>query len=139
VVNGEEFTLEGAQLKEALQYSPTLGLPSLLKHLDALRQAYHAPVHLSSTPSERADADMEAQADSSRYASMVSTGSQVGLVQCITLFAFLALSIRRLGFLIFCLQHSVLFFGGQDALSKAFEMLLNPGDHLLVEAPTYRY
>lgn len=77
MVSGEEFTLEGAQLKEALQYSPTLGLPSLLKHLDALRQAHHAPVKLSSAASEGVEADEERQNDSTRCASMVSTGSQV--------------------------------------------------------------
>lgn len=77
MVSGEEFTLEGAQLKEALQYSPTLGLPSLLKHLDALRQAYHAPVKLSSATSEGVQADEECQNSSIRCASMVSTGSQV--------------------------------------------------------------
>ena len=93
MAGGASFTLEGAQLDAALQYSPTLGLPQLLRHLDTLRHAYHAPVSLASvasgseaatTTAAAADDDpggnSRAAADVPRL-SMVSTGSQVTLVR----------------------------------------------------------
>jgi kynurenine/2-aminoadipate aminotransferase len=80
-VAGATFDLCGASLTEALQYSPTAGLPSLLQHLDTLQAHFHG---VRQVPN----------------GALVTTGSQ-------------------------------------DALSKAFEMVLDPGDALLVEAPTY--
>lgn len=65
---------------EALQYSPTCGLPVLVNELVALQEREHSPVN--------------------PFKVMVSTGSQ-------------------------------------DALTKAFDMLLDPGESLLVENPTY--
>ena len=41
--DGTVLHLEGADLDEALQYSPTRGLPRLLRHLEALQAAEHAP------------------------------------------------------------------------------------------------
>jgi kynurenine/2-aminoadipate aminotransferase len=70
-----------AQMEECLQYSPTGGLPRLVKHLQALQLQEHNP------PSGQAKL-------------------------CVTT-------------------------GCQDALSKAFDMLLDVGDSILVENPTY--
>eukprot|EP00501_MAST-03F_sp_TOSAG23-6_P000742 GSMAST32.ASY1.ANO1.770.1 assembled CDS len=69
-------------LEEVLQYSPTLGLPSLIEQLEIIQSTYH--------PSEH----------SKNSSILVGTGSQ-------------------------------------DVLTKSFEMLLNPGDSLLLETPTY--
>ena len=77
--DGSEIELGGARLEASLQYSPTLGLPSLRAHLQALQEAEHGV-----------------------------TGRQV----CVTT-------------------------GSADALSKAFDALLDEGDALLVESPTY--
>ena len=79
--DGSEIELSGARLEASLQYSPTLGLPPLLAHLQALQEAEHGV-------SDR----------------------QVSL--CVTT-------------------------GSADALSKAFDALLDEGDALLVESPTY--
>ena len=77
--DGSEIVLSGTRLEASLQYSPTLGLPPLLTHLQALQEAEHRV-------SDR----------------------QV----CVTT-------------------------GSADALSKAFDALLEEGDALLVESPTY--
>ena len=39
--DGSEIELGGARLEASLQYSPTLGLPSLRAHLQALQEAEH--------------------------------------------------------------------------------------------------
>lgn len=75
-----ELVLEGDALREALQYSPTPGIPSLHGWLCDLQRREHS-----------LDGD---------FSLCVSTGSQ-------------------------------------DALSKAFAALLDPGDSLVVEDPTY--
>jgi kynurenine/2-aminoadipate aminotransferase len=83
--DGSEVELSGASLEAALQYSPTPGLPSLVKHLHHLQDTEHGPVNPSS-------------------------GTERQL--CVTT-------------------------GSADALSKAFDMLLDEGDALLVESPTF--
>jgi len=72
-----------AETEEALQYSPTPGLPGLLSQLRALQQREHKHPR----PNES-------------WSIAVSTGSQ-------------------------------------DSLTKAFEMLVEEGDNLLVDLPTY--
>eukprot|EP00808_Paulinella_micropora_P010892 g51762.t1 len=79
------LSLTPQQTAEALQYSATTGLPGLVKHLQALQMAEHAPPCLAAGERPRLH---------------VTTGSQ-------------------------------------DALSKAFEMVVAPGDNLLCEEPTY--
>lgn len=81
--SGEMVTLTQDELKAALQYSATPGMPALLKELHAMQIREHDPKY-----------------DISEFAVSVTTGSQ-------------------------------------DALSKAFEMFINPGDEFLVENPTY--
>ena len=39
--DGSEFTLDGAELNRALQYSPTPGMPALLKHVQQLQRWEH--------------------------------------------------------------------------------------------------
>ncbi len=78
--DGTRCRLGERETVEALQYSPTCGLPVLVNELVALQEREHSPVN--------------------PFKVMVSTGSQ-------------------------------------DALTKAFDMLLDPGESLLVENPTY--
>lgn len=80
--SGENIELSQKELDEALQYSPTPGLPVLVSELQKLQRREH-----------QADALPEWQLS-------VTTGSQ-------------------------------------DALNKAFEMLIQEGDTVLVENPTY--
>lgn len=80
--SGKQLTLDTDRLHEALQYSPTPGLPSLLAALRRLQLREH-------TSSRESDFDIT-----------VTTGSQ-------------------------------------DGLSKAFDMLLEEDDTLLLESPTY--
>ena len=77
--DGSEIELGGPRLEASLQYSPTLGLPPLVAHLQALQAAEHG-----------------------------AGDRQV----CVTT-------------------------GSADALSKAFDALVDEGDTLLVESPTY--
>ena len=88
-VKGREapVTLSSNLLGQALQYSNSYGLPSLLDHWKDVLQREHA-----ASPYYR-NQDKE-------LAVMATTGSQ-------------------------------------DAISKAFDMILNPGDSLLLENPTY--
>ena len=79
--SGQQLSLTPAELNEALQYSPTPGLPSLVAELTALQRRTHAP-------------------PTKDWGVIVTVGSQ-------------------------------------DGLCKAFEMLLNPDDSVLVEDPTY--
>lgn len=82
LTDGTVLEISGAQqLSEALQYSPTPGLPRLVAHLRDLQLKEHNP------PS-----------------------AEVRL--CVTT-------------------------GSADALGKAFEMLIAPGDNVLVDNPTY--
>lgn len=65
---GGSFEIKDAKLLEALQYSGTNGLPSLLAHLEVLRRAYHSPTTALDSPA----ADIE-------RTSLISTGSQDAL------------------------------------------------------------
>ena len=78
--SGVQLDVSGDQIEECLQYSPTRGLPGLVKHLNSFQVAEHGPKQ--------------------PFELMVTAGSQEGL-------------------------------------TRAFEMLLSPGDTLLVEEPTY--
>eukprot|EP01128_Nolandella_sp_AFSM9_P012351 TRINITY_DN9193_c0_g1_i1.p1 TRINITY_DN9193_c0_g1~~TRINITY_DN9193_c0_g1_i1.p1 ORF type:complete len:483 (-),score=116.72 TRINITY_DN9193_c0_g1_i1:111-1409(-) len=78
------YDIDGNDLKAALQYSESYGIPPLVKQLKDLQQRKHTPPYAS-------DADW----------------------------------------------HVIATTGSQDALSKAFEMLLSEGDSLLMENPTY--
>jgi kynurenine/2-aminoadipate aminotransferase len=78
---GDTLSLTKAELNEALQYSPTPGLPNLCAQLASLQVREHNPQYKD-------------------WSTLVTCGSQ-------------------------------------DALGKAFEMLLNPGDSVIVEDPTY--
>ncbi|EQC42748.1 hypothetical protein SDRG_00471 [Saprolegnia diclina VS20] len=79
--SGETMDLRGAALEAALQYSPTPGIPELVKTISGMMEQEHSP---------RGPARVLS----------VTTGSQ-------------------------------------DALYKAFEMLLGENDALLIEKPTY--
>lgn len=66
---GESFEIAGSKLTEALQYSSTTGLPSLLSQLDELRRTFHKPEHTGAPQDHRV--------------SLVGTGSQViSMCQC---------------------------------------------------------
>ena len=78
--SGARIELSGAQLDAALQYSPTPGLPSLVKHLKRLQEWEH--------------------------------GAGANVEVCVTT-------------------------GSADALSKAFDALLDADDSLLLESPTF--
>ncbi|OQR99619.1 hypothetical protein THRCLA_06440 [Thraustotheca clavata] len=79
--SGKTMDINGAALESALQYSPTPGLPELVKTLTEMMEREHAPPTMARMLS-------------------ITTGSQ-------------------------------------DALYKAFEMLVGEDDSLLVEKPTY--
>lgn len=77
---GQVISLAPERVKQALQYSPSYGLPPLLAQLDKLQKGLHSPL--------------------GDFKVCVGTGSQSLLARC-------------------------------------FDMLLNPGDTLLIEAPSY--
>lgn len=81
--DGTSLSLTPAELNEALQYSPTPGIPKFIAQLKQMMIREHAP-----------------KMDESAWTVSVSTGSS-------------------------------------DALYKAFEMLVEEGDSVLIEAPTY--
>ena len=83
VDDGTKLELSQQELNEALQYSPTPGLPGFIKQLRELQIREHAP---------------KLPADS--WAISVATGST-------------------------------------DCLFKAFDLLVEEGDNVLIEAPTY--
>jgi kynurenine/2-aminoadipate aminotransferase len=58
------FNIEGKNMQEALQYSPTNGLPGLLAHLNTIMEAFH---------------NESGSFDAVPRTSMVSTGSQDAL------------------------------------------------------------
>eukprot|EP01061_Rhynchopus_euleeides_P001128 TRINITY_DN10803_c0_g1_i1.p1 TRINITY_DN10803_c0_g1~~TRINITY_DN10803_c0_g1_i1.p1 ORF type:complete len:415 (+),score=188.17 TRINITY_DN10803_c0_g1_i1:119-1363(+) len=80
VAGGKELEVPADQLKLALQYSSSTGMPKLNRQLLDMQKRYHAP---------QGDVKL-----------LIGTGSQ-------------------------------------SLLAQGFDMLLNPGDSLLVEAPTY--
>ena len=80
VAGGHRLQATAADVREALQYSPTPGLPELVSRLSRMQQGEHAP------------------------AAQVST---------------------------------IVVPGSQDGLAKLFDALLEEGDALLVEEPTY--
>jgi kynurenine/2-aminoadipate aminotransferase len=63
-VGEASFNIEGKNMQEALQYSPTNGLPGLLAHLNTIMEAYH---------------NESGSFDAVPRTSMVSTGSQDAL------------------------------------------------------------
>lgn len=87
-MDGRDIKLQGSDMKKALQYSSTQGVPSLLGFIHQIHNHFHNPKI------------MKMKCETSSFDAIVTTGSQ-------------------------------------DGLSKVFEMLLNPGDAILVDNPCY--
>jgi kynurenine/2-aminoadipate aminotransferase len=83
LVDGSQLSFTPTELNEALQYSPTPGLPKFVAQLKAMMVREHKP-----------------QMDESTWTVSVATGSS-------------------------------------DAIFKAFDMLVEAGDNVLIEAPTF--
>ncbi|XP_029430992.1 kynurenine/alpha-aminoadipate aminotransferase, mitochondrial isoform X2 [Rhinatrema bivittatum] len=88
VRDGTTITIGEDMMKQALQYSSSLGIPDLVSWLKNLQKSLHNPPTANYSP-EKGQMDL-----------------------CVTT-------------------------GSQEALSKVFDMLINSGDNILLDAPTY--
>lgn len=125
-VGESKYALSQTEIRDALQYSPTPGIPALISELQNLQQREHSPPYAD-------------------FSVLTSTGGQGKSVSQL-LYRCIAQSssdpVHRASFLSFIRFKRVYNFisillSSVDSLWKAFEMLLEPGDSVIVESYTY--
>lgn len=135
LTTGKTLSISAADTALALQYSATAGLPELVKFLRELQQREHEPkgygdadanMNANANANANADGNANANANASQppFDMCVFNGSQEGLAK-------VDVSVRVVAYVF---SYTALI----DATCKAFEMLITPGDHVLVESPMYR-
>eukprot|EP00911_Craspedida_sp_UC1_P000973 UC1_evm1s728 len=107
----EPIELSPMEVSAALQYSPTPGLAQLNALLRDMLVREHAPP-LASPPPPPSEEQEHQRQENEQEQGNGKVVEPVGYGVCVT-------------------------NGSQEAVSRTFDMLLNPGDALLVESPTY--